>query len=222
MSTATDAEAGELPEWLSLEEGETVEWIGQPASISVLPAVVVGIPFILFLGLGLLIIAGAVLSVRNTDYVVTDRSLYVKQGVLSTNIESVGLDKIQNTEFRQSFLGKQFDYGSIDVSTAGSSGAEITFRAVEGARDVRELVNRLSNQYEDAGAATGESEADVPSADWAEELIAELTATREALENVERALRESEGGDPGTTWSDDDEVAESSVSPSTSEADDVE
>lgn len=216
---SADAETG-VPDWLSLEEGETVEWVGQPAPISVLPAVVVGIPFILLLGLGLLIIAGAVLSVRNTDYVVTDRTLYVKQGVLSTNIESVGLDKIQNTEFRQSFLGKQFDYGSIDISTAGSSGAEMTFRAVEDARDVRELVTRLSNQYEGGTRSTAEREG-VPGADWAEELVSELTATREALESVERALRKRETG-PESAWDEDDEVAESNVSSSTSEADDVE
>lgn len=218
MSVATE----EHPEWLSLEEGETVEWVGQPASVSVIPAVIVGIPFILLLGLGLLIIAWSVLSVRNTDYVVTDRTLYVKQGVLSTNIESVGLDKIQNTEFRQSFLGKQFDYGSLDISTAGSSGAEITFRAIADARDVRELVNRLSNQYEGStGTAAGEAEAEPQRADWAEELITELAATREALENVERALRERDDG-ADTTWSEDGEIAESDVSSSTSETDDVE
>lgn len=182
----------EHPEWLSLEPGEEVEWVGQPATVSIVPAIVVGIPFILLLGLGLVIIAGAVLSVRNTDYVLTTRNIYVKRGVLSTNIENVGLDRIQNTEFRQSFLGKQFDYGSIDISTAGSSGAEITFRAIENAPEVRDHVTRLAREYEGRGATeTADEEA------WPEELLEELAATREALERVERALRSERAG-PGT------------------------
>lgn len=205
------------PSWLSLDPDETVEWVGKPAFVSVAPALLVGVLFIPLLGVGLLVIAGTVLSVKNTDYVATSRSLYVKRGILSTNIESVGLDKIQNTEYRQSFLGKQFDYGSIDVSTAGSSGAEITFRAVPDARDVRELVNRLTNQ------ARERPETDAPGERtdeaWVEDLLAELTATREALENVERALRAER---TGPTWDEAEETAGAGPNGDVSETDDLE
>lgn len=215
MSAPDDDDA--LPTWLSLDPDETVEWVGEPAFVSVVPAILVGILFVPFLGIGLLVIVGAVLSVKNTDYVATSESLYVKRGILSTNIESVGLDKIQNTEYRQSFLGTQFGYGSIDVSTAGSSGAEITFRAVADAATIRELVNRLSNQ---AGHRTeAESTDGSPDEPWVDDLLAELTATRETLENVERALREDR---EETTWDERDEVAETGVSGNVAETDDQE
>lgn len=205
------------PTWLSLDPDETVEWVGEPAFVSVVPAILVGILFVPLLGIGLLIIVGAVLSVKNTDYVATSESLYVKRGILSTNIESIGLDKIQNTEYYQSFPGKQFGYGSIDVSTAGSSGAEITFRAVADAAETRELVNRLSNR---AGRRTGaESIDESPDEPWVDDLLAELTATREALESVERALRADR---EETTWDERDEVAETGFSGSVSETDDQE
>jgi membrane protein YdbS with pleckstrin-like domain len=213
MSDASEGEAaltGEPPEWLSLDPGETVEWVGRPEFVSVISAIVWGIVFIPVFGIGLLIIVGSVLSVRNTDYVATSESLYVKKGVLSTSIESVGLDKIQNTEFRQSFLGKQFGYGTVDISTAGSEGAEISFSSVGDAREVRELISRLSNAAQRAdrrgepGEAGGGDEDGRPEDDPLEELLTELRATREAMERVEAQLRArpsraaGSGSDDGT------------------------
>jgi uncharacterized membrane protein YdbT with pleckstrin-like domain len=203
------------PEWLSLDPDEEVRWVGQPAAVSIVPVVLVGVLFVPLLGIGLLVIAGAVLSVRNTDYVLTTRDIYVKRGVLSTNIKNVGLDRIQNTEFRQSFLGKQFDYGSIDISTAGSSGAEITFRAIENAPEVREQVTRLAREHE--GPATVDTDEGEP---WREQLLEELAATREALERAERALQGNGEGAP--TWDEDEERGGAGASGGVSESDDVE
>lgn len=195
-SHPTDYEA---PEWLSLDEDEEIQWLGEPAPVSIVGTAVWGLVLtVLLVGfLILLMLPLSWLSIRNTDYVITDKTLYVKKGVASTNIESVGLDKIQNTEYRQSFWGKQFGFGSIDISTAGSSGAEISFQNVTNARDVRETITRLSNEYSSrtrrpragsdgtAGVATG-----APETDGMEELVEELRATRKAMERVEQRLRE--------------------------------
>ena len=184
----------EVPEWLSLDDGEEVQWVGEPVPVSIVGTAVWGVILTVVL-VGFLILLSlpfAWLSLKNTDYVVTNEALYVKKGVLSTNIESVSLDKIQNTEYSQSFWGKQFDFGSIDVSTAGSSGAEISFRNVADARSVRETINAQSNEYAARRSRGARDEAadgtDVPSADGLDELIAELRATREAMERVERRL----------------------------------
>ena len=189
----------DVPEWLTLEADEEIEWIGEPVPVSLVGTAVWGVILSIVL-IGLLILLSlpfSWLSIKNTDYVVTDKSLYVKKGILSTNIESVGLDKIQNTEFRQSFWGKQFGFGSIDISTAGSSGAEITFQNVENARDVRERITRLSNEYS-GGSRRSRTENDdttgkattAPPGEGMAELIEELRATRQALERVERSLHE--------------------------------
>lgn len=189
----------DVPEWLTLEADEEIEWIGEPVPVSLVGTAVWGVILSIVL-IGLLILLSlpfSWLSIKNTDYVVTDKSLYVKKGILGTNIESVGLDKIQNTEFRQSFWGKQFGFGSIDISTAGSSGAEITFQNVENARDVRERITRLSNEYS-GGSRRSRTENDdttgkattAPPGEGMAELIEELRATRQALERVERSLHE--------------------------------
>ncbi|MFB6196548.1 MAG: PH domain-containing protein [Haloplanus sp.] len=190
----------EVPEWLSLDEDEEIQWVGEPVPISIVGTAIWGLLLTVVL-IGFLILLTlplSWLSIKNTDYVITNKSLYVKKGVMSTNIESVGLDKIQNTEYSQSFWGKQFGYGGIDISTAGSSGAELSFQNIENASEVRELITRQSNQY---GAGTRRASpgdettgADAaPSSESMDELVEELRATRQAMERVEQRLREKSG-----------------------------
>lgn len=197
------SDAPEQPEWLSLEEGETVEWVGQPAPVSLVPAVLVGVPLILAFGLGLVVILGAYLTVANTDFVVTSTTLYHKRGVLSTNIESVGLDRIQNTEYSQSLSGKQLGYGTIEISTAGSSGADVTFQAIETPREVRDLIAGLTSGAGGGGGTGGRSESAEEEAGGGvdpallSELATELRAVNESMAAVERELREERDGAGG-------------------------
>jgi uncharacterized membrane protein YdbT with pleckstrin-like domain len=189
----------EVPEWLSLDDDEEIQWTGEPVPISIVGTAVWGLILtILLIGfLILLMLPLSWLSIKNTDYVITNKSLYVKKGVMSTNIESVGLDKIQNTEYSQSFWGKQFDFGSINVSTAGSSGAEISFQNIKNASDVREKITSLSNEFSSGSRRsrtpsdeTTGTAATTPMTDGMNELVEELRATRQAMERVERHLSE--------------------------------
>ena len=156
--------------------------------------VVVGVVLIpLLVGLVILLaLPFSYLTIKNTDFVVTTKSLYVKKGVLSTNIETVDIDKIQNTEYNQSFWGKQFDYANIDISTAGSAGADITFQSIENARAVRERISELGNRARSGrGASAGGEEGGRSRDDRLDELVAELRATREAMERIEAKLDSS-------------------------------
>lgn len=184
-------------EWFSPDPDEEVIWVGQPAFETLYGTIATGLVLTVVL-IGFLILLGvpfSYLGIRNTDYVVTTKSLYVKSGILSTNIETVDLDRIQNTEYSQSFWGKQFGYGQIAISTAGSSGAEITFKGVPDAKAVRDRIAELQPSRGGrggdgtVGGAAGEGEGDAArpaSADQIDELIAEMRATREAFERIER------------------------------------
>jgi membrane protein YdbS with pleckstrin-like domain len=174
-----------------------------------IPSFVWGVVLLPVLGLGLLVMVGAYLTVAKTDYVVTNTTLYHKRGVLSTNIESVGIDRIQNTEFSQSFSGKQLGYGTIEISTAGSSGSDVTFRSIEDPGPVRDLVTELARGAAGpagrSGSASGGASPTAAAAgdhgDLAGELLSELRAINESMENVERLLRERRveaGGESGS------------------------
>jgi uncharacterized membrane protein YdbT with pleckstrin-like domain len=198
------------PEWLSLDPDEDVVWIGHPAFETLYGSIATGLVLTVVL-VGFLILLGVPFSyyrIENTDYVVTTESLYVKTGVLSTNIETVDIDRIQNTEYSRSFWGKQFDYGSISISTAGSSGAEISFSGIPDAPAVRDHITDLQRTRSGRGrsddgtrGADGDSDADATpaSADQVAELIAEVRATREAFERIERHLTDGAADTPAET-----------------------
>jgi uncharacterized membrane protein YdbT with pleckstrin-like domain len=190
----------ETPEWLSLDPDEEIVWIGRPAFETLYGTIATGLVMTLVL-IGFLILLGVPFSyyrIQNTDYVVTTESLYVKTGVFSTNIETVDIDRIQNTEYSRSFWGKQFDYGTISISTAGSSGAEISFSGIPDAPEVRDHITELqrgrSGRGDDGTRGTDAgSDATPASADQVAELIAEVRATREAFERLEDRLAAEAG-----------------------------
>ncbi|GAB6861608.1 PH domain-containing protein [Haloplanus litoreus] len=192
------------PEWLTLDPDEEVVWIGQPAFETLYGTIATGLVLTVVL-IGFLVLLGvpfAYYRIENTEYVVTTKSLYVKTGIFSTNIETVDLDRIQNTEFNRSFWGKQFDYGSISISTAGSSGAEISFDGIPDAPSVRDRITELQRRH--AGRGGDETaDGDLPaSADQLAELIEEVRATREAFERIEHRLADGDAGTAVETTTD--------------------
>ncbi|MFD1634730.1 PH domain-containing protein [Haloplanus ruber] len=203
MSEATpDADIGTetttQPEWVSLDPGEEVVWTGRPAFETLYGTIATGLVLTVVV-IGVLILLGvpfAYVRIQNTEYVVTTQSLYVKTGIFSTNIETVDLDRIQNTEFNRSFWGKQFDYGSISISTAGSSGAEISFDGIPDAPAVRDRITELKRQRTEREGTEGEGGDAPASAAQLTELIEEVRATREAFERIERRLADGTDDDP--------------------------
>ena len=180
---AADDAAGAAPDaaataadfdWLALDEDESVLWADTPHEMSLVPAFVVGIPLSLVL-VGVPILVGAYLSHRNTNYVVTTAALYVKTGVLSRNVQRIEFDKVQDTSYRQSFFGAQFGYGTVDVSTAGGTGVEMSFSNVA---DPQSLQSRINERIR--SGRTGEEARD--KAAVLDDILAELRAIREAVE----------------------------------------
>lgn len=167
-------------DWLSLDDGEEVLWEGEPLMKSIYPAIAVGIPLTLFFGLGLVIIAGAYLNKKNTNFVVTTQGLYKKTGILSRSVQKIGFDKVQNISFSQDFFGTRFGYGNIEVSTAGGSGVEMRFRSIETPKKVQQLINKHIKKDKQTETLSGE--------ETMEKVLEELRKTREAVERIEQNL----------------------------------
>ncbi|WP_435065466.1 PH domain-containing protein [Halobaculum sp. EA56] len=169
---------GELPagfDWLSLDPEEEVVWTGKPHSMSLVPALVVGVPLSLVL-VGIAIIASAYLQRENTEYVITTEALYKKRGVLSRDVKRVGFEKVQDTSYTQDFFGTQFGYGTVDISTAGGAGVELSFDNVEEPKRIQELVN------ERIRARDGRGSGEESTGDVLDDILAELRAIRAAVE----------------------------------------
>jgi uncharacterized membrane protein YdbT with pleckstrin-like domain len=153
---------------IPLGDDEGVLWVGRPRWTVVVPAVVVGTVFVV---LGLVIgIAGEslsglvlvpigaataiarVLQNRKTQYLVTDRALYRKTGVLSRRVTRADLATVQNSAYAQGVTGSLFGYGTVTFEIAG--GIDLAFDTIENPDDVRALVDQETGTDSLAGDST--------------------------------------------------------------------
>ncbi len=173
--------------WLTLDDGEQVLWSSTPHKSSLVPALVVGIP-LSFVLIGIPIVVSAYLSYTNTNYVVTTRGLYRKRGILSRDVKQIGFDKVQNISYTQTAVGAQFGYGTVEISTAGSSGVELQFRNIPAPADIQELISREIERRE--GPSREDDDEDVDAVLTA--ILTELQAIRTVLADGESTERISE------------------------------
>jgi uncharacterized membrane protein YdbT with pleckstrin-like domain len=161
-------------DWLTLDDDEEVLWADTPHPYSLVPSFIVGVPLVLVL-VGIPILASAYLTYQNTNYVVTSTALYKKTGVLSRSVQRIEFDKVQDTSYRQTFFGAQFGYGTVDISTAGGAGVELSFQNVADPQQLQTLVNERIRTRE--GRTGGDDKATV-----LDDILDELRAIRQAVE----------------------------------------
>lgn len=162
-------------DWLTLDDDEEIVWADTPHPYSLLPAIAIGALFAIVL-VGVVLLVGAYLSHRNTNYVITSDALYKKTGVLSRNVQRIEFEKVQDTSFRQSFLGTQFGFGTVDISTAGGGGVEMSFASVADPQAVQSMIN------ERLRASGGRRAEDRDADEVLEEILGELRAIRTTME----------------------------------------
>lgn len=169
---------GDLPDgfdWLTLDPDEEVVWNGIPHRLSLVPALAVGVPLSLVL-IGIPIVVSAYLRRENTEYVLTTDALYKKRGVLSRDVKRIGFEKVQDTSYSQDFFGTRFGYGTVEISTAGGAGVELSFDNVPDPKRVQELVNE---RIRARGGGRGDDET---TSDVLSDVLTELRAIRSAVE----------------------------------------
>jgi len=59
---------------------------------------------------------------NNEQYVVTDQRVIQLRGIFNKDVIDSSLDKINDVELRQSWLGRLFDFGTIEILTASDVG----------------------------------------------------------------------------------------------------
>ena len=198
----TDSTAAVDLDWLTLDDGEEVLWASTPHKSSLVPALVIGIP-LSFVLIGIPILISSYLNYTNTNYVVTSRGLYRKRGIFSRDVKQIGFDKVQNISYTQSAVGARLGYGTVEISTAGSSGVELQFQSIPTPAAIQELISREIERREDSGR---DQEADADAV--LDEILAELRGIRRALDANSRSAstgdteapaaigRETVGSDP--------------------------
>ena len=161
----------DVPDWVTLTDGEAVLWEGHPSLRLMTPAVVVGLvvalggialtlvvtdPSIRWFPLvgipvGLALIGWSYVSHVSTHYVLTSEEIYEKTGLVNRSVAQVRLDRVQNTTCHQSAMERLLSYGDVTIYTAGSDTMDITLADVPKPQEVN---RRLTEALDDATRGT--------------------------------------------------------------------
>jgi uncharacterized membrane protein YdbT with pleckstrin-like domain len=129
-------------------------------------------------------------------YILSDRSLRIREGILSVREKTLTFANIQQISIRQNPLQRVLGIADVQVSTAGGGSArgehggglgesmhEAFFRGVDNAEEIRAAIRERVRLHRDAGLGDPDEPDATPSAALAaaEELRDEMRALRRAL-----------------------------------------
>jgi uncharacterized membrane protein YdbT with pleckstrin-like domain len=83
---------------------------------------------------------------NNNLWIVTNLRVIDEYGVFSNNTKESPLDKINNVSYLQSFFGKIFGYGNVQIQTAAEIGST-TYFSVENPRELKDTITRMQEEY---------------------------------------------------------------------------
>ena len=108
----------------------------------------------------------------NRQYIVTNRRVIQTAGVFSKDVVDSSLEKVNDVKLSQSFWGRIFDYGDIEILTASEVGANV-FRSIGGPIEFKTAMLNAKEKlgYDEMGVRP-QIEEDVPT------LIAKLDGLR--------------------------------------------
>src|SRR5829696_7920936 len=111
---------------------------------------------------------------RNREYIVTNRRVIQINGVFSKDVVDSSLEKVNDVKMNQSFFGRMFDYGDIEILTASEVGANTFKRIGEPIKFKTAMLNAKEQMgFADDGVGEQRVTTDIPT------LIAELDELRQ-------------------------------------------
>lgn len=128
------------PHWFILVSPAVVAFIGLIIGISV------GGKGILISVVCLAYLAYKVRERKNNLWVVTNLRVIDEFGVFSSNSKESPLDKINNVTYSQSFWGKMWGYGNVQIQTAAEIGST-TYFAVDNPKKLRDTITQMQEEY---------------------------------------------------------------------------
>jgi len=83
---------------------------------------------------------------NNNLWAVTNLRVIDEYGVFSNNSKESPLEKINNVAYSQSFWGKMFGYGNVQIQTAAEIGST-TYVAVENPKELKDTITHMQEEY---------------------------------------------------------------------------
>lgn len=125
------------------------------------PVAIYGLILVLVPLLGML---NDILVWRNRAYIVTNRRVIQISGVLDKDVVDSSLEKVNDVKMSQSFFGRMFGYGDIEILTASELGVNLFHQIAEPIEFKTAMLNAKERMgYDEMGGAAHATPADIPS-----------------------------------------------------------
>lgn len=99
----------------------------------------------------------------NRDYIVTNRRVIQISGVLNKNVVDSSIEKVNDVKMSQSFFGRLFDFGDIEILTASELGVNLFQRISDPVRFKTAMLNAKEKLGFDEINVDRKREEDIPS-----------------------------------------------------------
>jgi uncharacterized membrane protein YdbT with pleckstrin-like domain len=90
---------------------------------------------------------------RSESYTISDQRVLLRRGVIGKFSRSIGIGRVQDVSTSQGILGRVFDYGTVEIESAGKDGAEVLAYVP----DPQDFRNVLLEQLHPLGGSSGAS-----------------------------------------------------------------
>jgi uncharacterized membrane protein YdbT with pleckstrin-like domain len=90
---------------------------------------------------------GDIMRWQNEQYIITDRRVLQLQGVINKNVLDSSLEKINDVQLYQSWIGRIFNYGDIEILTANEEGVN-RMRAIRGPVEFKRAMQDARSRYD--------------------------------------------------------------------------
>ncbi|MFT4920871.1 MAG: putative membrane protein YdbT with pleckstrin-like domain [Haloarculaceae archaeon] len=156
--------------WLDLLDGEQIIWRDHPSKWMLLHSAVLAI----FLTVGYLallytgLIPGSLqqyllysiialplfclplalteLKRRNVEYLITNKRVAKKTGIIAREGDPINAAKIQNIQYNQSALQRILDLGELQIMTSGRGDVDMTWTALHHPDSVQDIVSKQKDE----------------------------------------------------------------------------
>lgn len=125
-----------------------------------------------------------ILTWRNRQHIVTNRRVMQVAGVLNKNVVDSSLEKVNDIKMNQSFFGRLFNYGDVEILTASELGNDLFEHIANPIKFKTAILNAKENLGFDEDKIRLQQENDIPT------LIARLDVLRKQGIISEEEFRE--------------------------------
>jgi len=125
------------------------------------PAAIYGLVLVLVPLIGML---NDIMVWRNKAYIVTNRRVIQISGVLNKDVVDSSLEKVNDVKMSQSFFGRMFGYGDIEILTASELGVNLFHEIADPIDFKTAMLNAKERMgFEEMGMEMHHGSTDIPS-----------------------------------------------------------